>query len=101
MIYTLIVDNFRLTNRHDHVAKFLYQKGAKLVMLGNSGGVLMCKVRVEESHALFNDLNCWYYSSKSLNDGRLPIGVISLRSSDLSRMMFHQVHATMMVELHW
>jgi hypothetical protein len=41
---TLTSFDICVTNRHDNVAKFLREKGATLVMLGNAGGVLMCKV---------------------------------------------------------
>ena len=33
--------------RHDNVAQFLREKGAKLAMAGKNVGILMCKVKIK------------------------------------------------------
>jgi hypothetical protein len=87
--------------RHDSVAKFLHDQGATLVMHGNTGGNLMCKVRVWVLMSMHLLCILLAFSSFVFKYDRQPLRAILGRSSDLWRTMFRQMYATVMVELHW
>jgi len=70
--------NDAVRHKHDHVAKFLHEKGATLVMLGNTDGVLMCKAAHKGDHSeiqrlLENDVS----PNASDYDGRTALHLAS------------------------